>query len=154
MEIVSAFSGWIAFPHFLRGCRFRQPPNDYKVKAISFRMEKTMKFVCLGYYDDKKWAAMAEAEQKAYIEECFSYDDVLRKGGHIAGGEALDPPRNAATLRSKDGKIVVTDGPYAETQGTDRRHPDPRGQGPETCHRVDVEASGTAQRRLRNPRAG
>ena len=69
-----------------------------------------MKFVCLGYYDDKKWAAMAETEQKAYIEKCFTYDDVLRKGGHIAGGQALEPPANAATLRFKDGKVVVTDG--------------------------------------------
>lgn len=75
-----------------------------------------MKFICLGYYDDKKWEAMAEAEQKAYIEECFTYDDVLRQGGHIAGGEALEPPSNATTLRFKNGKVVVTDGPYAETK--------------------------------------
>jgi hypothetical protein len=60
-----------------------------------------MKFVCLGYFDDKKWEALSETEQKAFIEECFAYDDVLRKGGQIAGGEALEPPRNAATLRLK-----------------------------------------------------
>lgn len=75
-----------------------------------------MKFVCLGYYDEKKWAAMSEAEQKAYVEECFTYDDVLRKGGHVAGGEALQPPGTAATLRLKHGKMTVTDGPYAETK--------------------------------------
>jgi hypothetical protein len=75
-----------------------------------------MKFVCLGYYNEKKWEAMSEAEQKAYIEECFAYDDVLREGGHVAGGEALDRPSNAATVRFQDGKAVVTDGPYAETK--------------------------------------
>jgi hypothetical protein len=75
-----------------------------------------MKFVCLGYFDDKKWEVLSETEQKAFIEECFAYDDVLRKGGHIAGGEALEPPRNAATLRLKKGKVIVTDGPYAETK--------------------------------------
>jgi hypothetical protein len=75
-----------------------------------------MKFVCLGYFDDKKWETLSEAEQKAFIEECFAYDDVLRKGGHIAGGEALEPPRSAATLRFKKGKVIVTDGPYAETK--------------------------------------
>lgn len=75
-----------------------------------------MKFVCLGYYDDKKWEAMSEAEQKALMEECFAYDDVLRKGGHIVGGEALQPPGTAATLRFKGGKVTVTDGPYAETK--------------------------------------
>jgi len=75
-----------------------------------------MKFVCFGYMDDKKWEAMSETEQKAFIEECFAYDDVLRKGGHIAGGEALEPARNAATLRLKNGKVTITDGPYAETK--------------------------------------
>jgi hypothetical protein len=39
-----------------------------------------MKFVCLGYFDDKKWEAMSETEQKTFIDECFAYDDVLRKG--------------------------------------------------------------------------
>jgi hypothetical protein len=75
-----------------------------------------MKFVCLGYFDDKKWEALSGTEQKAFIEECFAYDDVLRQGGHIAGGEALEPPRNATTLRFKNGKAIVTDGPYAETK--------------------------------------
>jgi hypothetical protein len=75
-----------------------------------------MKFVCLGYFDDKKWEAMSETERKAFIDECFAYDDVLRKGGHIAGGEALESPRNAATLRLEKGKVIVTDGPYAETK--------------------------------------
>jgi hypothetical protein len=75
-----------------------------------------MKFVCLGYFDDKKWEAMSETEQKTFIEECFAYDDVLRKGGHIAGGEALEPPRNSTTLRLKEGKAIATDGPYAETK--------------------------------------
>ena len=75
-----------------------------------------MKFVCLGYFDEKQWATMSETEQKNLMEECFAYDDVLRKGGHFGGGEALQPTRTAATLRTKNGKITVTDGPYAETK--------------------------------------
>jgi hypothetical protein len=50
------------------------------------------------------------------MEECFAYDDVLRENGHFAGGEALQNAASAATLRWKDGKVVVTDGPYAETK--------------------------------------
>ena len=38
-----------------------------------------MKFVCLGYYDEKTWKSMFENEQNALIDECFAYDDVLRK---------------------------------------------------------------------------
>jgi hypothetical protein len=75
-----------------------------------------MQFVCLGCYDEKKWAGMSETEQKAFIEECFAYDDVLRKNGHFTGGQALEPPSNAVTLRFKDGKVVATDGPFAETK--------------------------------------
>jgi hypothetical protein len=75
-----------------------------------------MKFICLGYIEENKFEKMSEAQQKAMIEECFAYDDVLRKCGHFAGGEALQGPRTAATLRYSGGKVVVTDGPYAETK--------------------------------------
>jgi hypothetical protein len=76
-----------------------------------------MKYACLGYFDEKKWEAMPDNERKALIEECFAYDDVLRKNGHrLDGGAALESPGHAATLRFQEGKVVVTDGPYAETK--------------------------------------
>jgi hypothetical protein len=75
-----------------------------------------MKFICLGYIEEDKFQKMSEAEQKAMIEECFAYDDFLRKNGHFIGGEALQGPRSAATLRYTGGKVTVTDGPYAETK--------------------------------------
>src|SRR5262249_31538072 len=76
-----------------------------------------MKFSCLGYADERLWDAMSESEREAIIEECFSYDDTLRRGGYWTGvGEALQGSRAAKTLRSKGGKVIVTDGPYAETK--------------------------------------
>ena len=75
-----------------------------------------MKFVCLGYFDEKNWETLSPGEQSALMDECFAYDDVLRRGGHFVGGEALQSARNAATLRWKNGKAVITDGPYAETK--------------------------------------
>lgn len=75
-----------------------------------------MKFVCLGYYDETQWNALSEAEQTAMMENCFAYDDELRRGGHILGGEALQSIQNTATLRYQNGNVVVTDGPYAETK--------------------------------------
>src|SRR5215467_1638914 len=75
-----------------------------------------MKYVCLGYYDKKKRAAMSESERNDFIEECFAYHDILRKNGHFIGGEALKDAQNAATLRLQSGKVTVTDGPYAETK--------------------------------------
>ena len=75
-----------------------------------------MKFACLGYMEEDKWQRMSESERKAMIDECLAYDDELRKKGHFIGGEALQSARNAATLRWKNGKVLVTDGPYAETK--------------------------------------
>ena len=75
-----------------------------------------MKYVCLGYLEEKKWETMSESERNALIDECFAYDDVLRKNGHFVGGEALQSARNATTLRWKNGKVSITDGPYAETK--------------------------------------
>jgi len=75
-----------------------------------------MKFICLGYIEENKWETMPEEQRNAMMDECFTYDDHLRKNGHFAGGEALDSARNARTLRWKNGKATVTDGPYAETK--------------------------------------
>jgi hypothetical protein len=75
-----------------------------------------MRFVCLGYADMKKFDELSPREFTAKMEECFDYDEVLRRGGHFIGGEALQAPDRAATVRMRDGKVVVTDGPYAETK--------------------------------------
>jgi hypothetical protein len=40
----------------------------------------------------------------------------MRKNGHLLGGEGLQGPQTAATLRFQNGKVTVTDGPYAETK--------------------------------------
>src|SRR5262245_50188140 len=75
-----------------------------------------MKYVCLGYIEAGKFEGMSERERNAFVDGCFAYDDVLRDGGHFAGGEALQPASSAMTLRFRDGKVSVTDGPYAETK--------------------------------------
>jgi hypothetical protein len=79
-------------------------------------LENTMKFICLGYLDEKKWAAMSNSERDGMLAECSAYDEVLRKNGHFVGGEALQSARVASTLRYQNGKVMVTDGPYAETK--------------------------------------
>jgi len=75
-----------------------------------------MKYICLGYIDEKQWDALAERERNALMDECFAYDDVLRRNGHFAGGEALQSARNTTTLRWRNGKVAVTDGPFTETR--------------------------------------
>ena len=75
-----------------------------------------MKYICLGYIEPNKFESMSDNERNAMLDECFTYDDQLRKNGNFAGGEALQGPNTATTLRWKSGKVTVTDGPYAETK--------------------------------------
>ena len=75
-----------------------------------------MKFVCLGYFNEKEWEAMSEDARNAFMDNCFAYDEVLKKGGHVLGGEGLQGAQNTATLRFQNGKVIVTDGPFAETK--------------------------------------
>jgi len=75
-----------------------------------------MKYICLGYYDPAKHAAMTESERDAMFDSCFEYDDRLRANGNWAGGEGLQPEETALTVYWKNGKAATTDGPYAETK--------------------------------------
>jgi len=75
-----------------------------------------MKYICLGYYEPAKSAAMTEDERNAMFDECFEYNDYLRANGHVVAELALQPPETALTLYWKNGKVATTDGPYAETK--------------------------------------
>ncbi len=75
-----------------------------------------MKFICLGFHNEGNWAEMSESERHGFVDKCFAYDDELRKGGHFLQGEALQPAGKGATVRWRQGKVVVLDGPYAETK--------------------------------------
>jgi hypothetical protein len=75
-----------------------------------------MKYICFGYLDVENWMKKPQSEQNAMIDECFAYDEVLKKNGNWVSGEGLQGPDTAATLRYQNGKVVRTDGPYAETK--------------------------------------
>lgn len=75
-----------------------------------------MKYICLGYYEPAKHARMANDERNAMFDTCSEYDDYLRANGHWAGGEPVQPSETALTLRWKNDKIAMTDGPFAETK--------------------------------------
>jgi hypothetical protein len=75
-----------------------------------------MKYLCLGYHEEKTWKAMSDSERKALFEECDAYDDILRKKGNYIDGKALQGARTAITLRFENGSVSITDGPFAETK--------------------------------------
>lgn len=75
-----------------------------------------MKYLCLVYYDEKQVYGMPEQDWHALVGECLAYGDEVRASGHFLGGEALQPVATASTVRVRNGKAAVTDGPFAETK--------------------------------------
>ena len=75
-----------------------------------------MKYICLGYLEPGNFETMSESERDTVLDQCVSYNDELRKNGYLVAEEPLQPASTAVTLDWKNGKVVVTDGPYAETK--------------------------------------
>jgi hypothetical protein len=75
-----------------------------------------MKYLCFGYLDEKAWASKSDAEREAMMDACLTYDNELKRIGAWVSGEGLQGPGSAATLRYQNGKVAITDGPYAETK--------------------------------------
>lgn len=75
-----------------------------------------MKYICLGFMDESVWENMSEKDRNIFVDTCFNYDDELRKNGHYTGGEALQGPESATSLRYHNDKVQLTDGPFTETK--------------------------------------
>jgi hypothetical protein len=56
-----------------------------------------MKYICLGYLEPGKFENMSESERNTMLDECFSYNDELRKNGHLVAEEPLQPANTAVT---------------------------------------------------------
>src|SRR5437879_8345899 len=68
-----------------------------------------MMYLCLVYLEEKKLDDVPDSECKACGEE-------LRKNGHHIAAEALQSVQTATTVRVRNGRVSVTDGPFAETK--------------------------------------
>jgi hypothetical protein len=75
-----------------------------------------MRYLCLAYYDEKKFAALSKAQVDAIVSKCPPHDEALRKSGHLIVQASLGPTEATTTVRPKNGKPAITDGPYAETK--------------------------------------
>ena len=68
-----------------------------------------MKYLLLVYSEEKKLETVHDSE-------CFANSEALQKSGHYVAAEALQPIQTATTVRVRNGKVSVTDGPFAETK--------------------------------------
>jgi hypothetical protein len=75
-----------------------------------------MKYLILLYGDEKAWASVSDAERRQVLGEFGKcYQDLL-KNEQYKGGSPLQPTAMATTVRVRNGKLLVTDGPFAETK--------------------------------------
>ncbi len=68
-----------------------------------------MKYLCLVYLDENTLGELPD-------EDCVAYDTAIRESGHCIASEALESVHTATTVRVRNGKAAVTDGPFAETK--------------------------------------
>lgn len=75
-----------------------------------------MKYMLLTYLDENAWAALGEAEQQRIMAQAMPHVKQLLASGKFLGGAPLHPTSTATTVCLRDGRPLVTDGPFAETR--------------------------------------
>ena len=75
-----------------------------------------MRYLCLIYYDEKQLAGMSQQEMDALNARHLEFNDGLLASGQFVEAEALQPAAAATCVRVRNGKTVLTDGPFAETK--------------------------------------
>ncbi len=68
-----------------------------------------MKYLCLVYLDENRLEELPD-------EDCVAYDTAIRGSGHCIASEALESVATATTVRVRNGRMSITDGPFAETK--------------------------------------
>ena len=75
-----------------------------------------MRYILLIYADQTMWNTMSEADQHAGLQEYEKYSNWLGEKGWMRAGDQLADTDQATTVREAEGKILATDGPFAETK--------------------------------------
>jgi hypothetical protein len=75
-----------------------------------------MKYMLLICDDEKAWGKMSETERKQIYGEYGQFSQEIRSTGHYLAGAQLQPTATATSVRVRNGKRLVTDGPFAETR--------------------------------------
>ena len=75
-----------------------------------------MKYLCLIYDEEKNRGAMSKSDADTMMSEYGAFTEGIKKSGHYLGGNALQPVQTATTVRTRNGKMSTTDGPFAETR--------------------------------------
>src|SRR5215471_10398651 len=75
-----------------------------------------MKYMILTYLDEKAWLALSEEEQQREMNSCAPHVEKMLAAKKVLAGAPLHPTSTATTLRYREGRRLLTDGPFAETR--------------------------------------
>jgi hypothetical protein len=75
-----------------------------------------MQYVLLIYASEEVIAGMSDEERGSYFQEWGQYEGEVQQLGIKTGGKPLQSVSNSTTVRIRDGKSMITDGPFAETK--------------------------------------
>jgi hypothetical protein len=75
-----------------------------------------MQYLLLIYGNEAHWGKLSETERNAISNEYMDFTKSMAQSGHLRGGNELKPISTATTVRLRDKKRLVTDGPFAETK--------------------------------------
>jgi hypothetical protein len=75
-----------------------------------------MKFALTVYDDEARFAALDEAAQQAEVDEYWRLEDAAAEAGVLITSQALQPSEATRSVRIREGEVLLTDGPFAETK--------------------------------------
>src|SRR5690242_20276042 len=92
------------------------PCRSARGPIVSLPEVRTMKYMLLTYLDEKAWLALSPEEQKAQMDSCAPHIQKLMEKKRIIAGAPLHSTSTATTVKYRDGKQLLIDGPFAETR--------------------------------------
>ncbi len=75
-----------------------------------------MQYMLMCCFDERQWEEIPESLRNQIMQDYGAWEQGIVKSGHYRGGGKLQSSSNATTIRGKDGKAAITDGPFAETK--------------------------------------
>jgi hypothetical protein len=75
-----------------------------------------MQYMLMCCFDETRWAQLPAAQKDQIMQEYSEFIQGIVKSGHFRAGAKLQPTSMATTVRQKNGRLITTDGPFAETK--------------------------------------
>jgi hypothetical protein len=91
-------------------------PFDWVSAIQPIKGSNEMQYLLLIYRNEAEIGKMGPAERKQVTADYGAFTQSIVQSGHFKAGDGLQPTTTATTVRVRDGKMLTTDGPFAETR--------------------------------------